>query len=163
MIRTKLFTCALAVIVCWQCTPRTASGIILYDHWYRNKSAPTGTIANSGWQWEGNWGQFTGTPIGKNYFMTASHVGGGVGQSLVLNGVSYPSVAMYDDPSSDLRIWKTSKAFSSWAPIYSLQGEIGKTAVLMGRGTPRGSDVNVNGSLHGWQWAAPDNRLSWGQ
>src|SRR2546423_11340834 len=94
----------------------TARGVILYDHWYRNKSAPTGTLAGSGWQWMGNWGSFTGIPIAKNYFVTASHVGGSVGQSLSLNGSTYSTTAMYDDPNSDLRIWKTSKSFSSWAP-----------------------------------------------
>src|SRR3954449_11267491 len=118
----------------------SAHAIVLADQWYRNKSAPTGTLAGSGWQYEGNWGAFTGTPIGKNYFVTASHVGGGVGQSLVLNGVSYPTVAVYDDPSTDLRIWKTSKSFNSWAPLYTAGAEIGKTGVIMGRGTGRGSD-----------------------
>ena len=67
---------------------RSASAIILADQWYRNKSAPTGTFSGSGWQWQGNWGAFTGTPIGRSYFITASHVGGAVGQSLLLNGVS---------------------------------------------------------------------------
>src|SRR5206468_6934210 len=110
--------------------PRGAQAIILVDNQYRNKSAPTGTFSGSGWQWEGNWGAFSGTPIARNYFITASHVGGSVGQSLVLNGVSYPTVGMYDDPSSDLRIWKTSKAFTSWAPMYQLSGEVNKTAVL---------------------------------
>jgi hypothetical protein len=143
--------------------PRPAKAIVLVDQWFRNKSAPSGTIAGSGWQYEGNWGTFVGTPIGRNYFITASHVGGGVGQSLVLNGVSYPTVAMYDDPSTDLRIWKTSKSFSSWAPIYTNGLEVGKTGVLFGRGTARGSDVNANGALKGWQWGATDNKLSWGQ
>jgi hypothetical protein len=144
-------------------TARQAKAIILYDHWYRNSSAPTGSLANSGWQWEGNWGNFLGTPIAKNYFITASHVGGSVGQSLVLNGVSYPTVAVYDDPSTDLRIWKTSKSFSSWAPLYTTKLEVGKTAVLIGRGTGRGSDVNVNGTLHGWQWGVDNHIKSWGQ
>src|SRR4051812_23347426 len=141
----------------------SAHAIVLADQWYRNKSAPTGTLANSGWQYEGNWGAFTGTPIGKNYFVTASHVGGAVGQSLSLGGVSYPTVAMYDDPSTDLRIWKTSKSFSKWAPLYTAGAEIGKTGVVMGRGTARGSDVKVGSVLKGWQWGATDGKLSWGQ
>ena len=37
-----------------------------------------------------------------------------------------------------------------WAPLYTTKLEVGKTAVLIGRGTGRGSDVNVNGTLHGW-------------
>ena len=119
------FSALCAFVVCsLVLPPRSAKGIILADQWWRNKSAPTGSLAGSGWQWEGNWGAFTGTAIGKNYFITASHVGGSVGQSLVLNGVSYPSTAMYDDPSSDLRIWKTNKSFPSWARITVLQAPI---------------------------------------
>ena len=54
----------------------SARAVVLADQWYRNKSAPTGTFANSGWQYEGKFGDFMGTAIGKNYFMTASHIGG---------------------------------------------------------------------------------------
>src|SRR5947207_7620553 len=57
-----------------------ARGIILYDRWYRNKSAPTGDISGSGWQWQGNWGSFTRTPIAKHYFDADSHLGGSLGQ-----------------------------------------------------------------------------------
>ena len=140
-----------------------APRIILADESYRNKSAPTGSLANSGWQWEGDWGAFVGTPIGKDYFITASHVGGSVGQSLTLNGKSYKTVAMYDDPNSDLRIWKTSTNFSSWAPIYTGSSEVGKTAVLFGRGTQRGSAITVDGTTHGWLWGKSDELLSWGE
>ena len=140
-----------------------AHAIILADNQYRNKSAPTGSLANSGWQWQGLWGAFTGTPIAKNYFIAASHVGGSVGQSLTLNGKSYKTTAVYDDPNSDLRIWKVSQSFSSWAPLYTGSTEIGKTAMLFGRGTQRGSAVVVNGSTHGWLWGPADGKLSWGE
>ncbi len=151
---------AAVLSVCF--VPR-ARAIILADSPYRNKSAPTGSLANSGWQWQGLWGAFTGTPIAKNFFITASHVGGSVGQSLTLNGKSYKTTAMFDDPNSDLRIWKTSTSFSSFAPIYTGNSEVGKTAVLFGRGTQKGSAVIVNGTTHGWLWGAADERLSWGE
>ena len=140
-----------------------ASAVILADQWWRNKSAPSGSLAGSGWQWTGDWGAFTGIPIARNYFITASHVGGSVGQSLTLNGHSYRTTAMFDDPNSDLRIWKTSSSFSSWAPLYTANGEVNKTAVIIGRGTARGSDLDYNGWLHGWSWGAQDGRLSWGR
>jgi len=35
--------------------------------------------------------------------------------------------------------------------------------VLFGRGTARGTDVNVNGTLHGWNWGAQDQVKSWGR
>ncbi|HEX3356110.1 MAG TPA: PEP-CTERM sorting domain-containing protein [Tepidisphaeraceae bacterium] len=140
-----------------------AGAIVLADKTTRNKTAPTGWAAGSGWQFEGLWDGFTGTPIAKNYFITASHVGGSVGDSLVLGGKSYKTVAMYDDPNSDLRIWKTSANFGSWASIYTGTGEVGKIGVLYGRGTIRGNAINVNGTAHGWGWGSSDDALSWGE
>ena len=153
----------VAVAIVSICFLSHAQAIVLADKSTRNKSAPTGSIASSGWQWQGDWGAFVGTPIGKDYFITASHVGGSVGQSLTLNGKSYKTVAMYDDPNSDLRIWKTSTSFSSFAPLYTSSSEVGKTAVLFGRGATRGSAVTVDGSTHGWLWGTQDGALSWGE
>jgi len=154
---------AVAVVVVSTLFVGRARAIILADNPYRNKSAPSGSLFNSGWQWQGLWGAFTGTPISKNFFIAASHVGGSVGQTLSLNGKSYTTTAMYDDPNSDLRIWKTSQSFSSWAPLYTGTTEVGKTAVLFGRGTARGSAVTVNGTTHGWLWGSQDGKLSWGE
>ena len=62
---------------------------------------------------EGTWGGFLGTPIAPKYFMTAEHVGGAIGQTFVFHGVPYTTTAMYDDPDSDLRIWRICGAFSN--------------------------------------------------
>src|SRR5437867_4375374 len=43
-----------------------------------NTTAPGGSLTNSGWQFEGIWGGFLGTPIAPKYFITARHVGGSV-------------------------------------------------------------------------------------
>lgn len=142
---------------------QSASGILLYDKQYRNKSAPSGSYANSGWQWTGNWGGFLGVPIAKNYFVAASHVGGGVGQSMTLNGKSYKVTAVYNDPNSDLNIYKTSTNFSSWAPIFTGSNEVGKTAMLIGRGTQKGSEVKVGSTRKGWKWGKADGLKSWGR
>src|SRR5947207_13615655 len=100
--------------------PRSAQAVILSRTASRNTSAPTGTNYNSGWQWQGNWGGgFTGTPIAPNYFLTAAHIGGGVGQGIWLNGKTYTTVAQYDDPLTDLKIYKVSTPFCSYAPIYT--------------------------------------------
>src|SRR5882757_11346916 len=40
-----------------------------------NTTAPGGSLTNSGWQYEGTWGGFLGTPIAPKYFITAAHVG----------------------------------------------------------------------------------------
>src|SRR5256885_10007799 len=116
-----------------------AEAVILYRSQWRNKTAPTGTSANSGWQWEGNWGAFAGTPIAKNYFLTAAHIGGGVNQSISFAGKNYTATAQYDDPSTDLRIYKINGTFPTWAPIYTGTTEVGKRGMVFGRGTARGA------------------------
>ncbi len=54
-----------------------------------NSTAPTGALVESGWQYEGLWGSFLGTPIGPQYFITAEHVGGSIGQSFLFNGLDF--------------------------------------------------------------------------
>jgi len=140
-----------------------ADAVILYRSSTRNTSAPSGTIANSGWQWQGNWaGGFTGTPIAPQYFITAEHVGGGVGANIWIAGKNHKTTAVYHDPSTDLEIFKISDKFSSWAPLYTGTGETGKTAMVFGRGTTRGTAVNVGTTLHGWKWGTQDGVRSWG-
>src|SRR5438132_267871 len=65
-----------------------------------NTTAPTGTLAGSGWQYEGQWVGFTGTPVAPNYFLTAKHVGGVVGSQFNFNGINYNTVAAFADPNS---------------------------------------------------------------
>lgn len=139
-----------------------ARAVMLYRTSTRNTWAPTGVHANSGWQWEGKWGSFVGTPIAPNYFITAGHVGGSIGQSLTLGGKSYKTTAMYDDPATDLRIWKVSTPFSSYAKIYTGTSELNKEMVTYGRGTQRGSSVVKNGVSKGWRFGTQDGVMSWG-
>src|SRR5208283_5344842 len=63
-----------------------------------NTTAPTGSLAGSGWQWVGSWGGFQGTVIGPHHFLAAQHVGGVPGDPFVFQGVSYRAVAFIDDP-----------------------------------------------------------------
>jgi len=84
-----------------------------------------------------------GTPIAPHYFLAAHHVGGSVGQTFTFNGVNYTTTAYWDDPNSDLRIWKVDGTFPSYAPLYSTNDEVGKTLVVIGRGTQRGEPVYV--------------------
>src|SRR2546423_15194818 len=55
-------------------------------------TAPTGTFANAGWQYEGQFGDpanagnaYVGTPIGPHAFITAAHVGGYIGSAFTYN------------------------------------------------------------------------------
>ena len=142
---------------------RTADAVILSRTATRNTAAPTGALANSGWQFQGKWGSFPGTPISPNHFITAGHVGGWVGQSFNFGGVNYKTTATYDDPRSDLRIWRVGGAFPRWAPLYTNQWETGKRAALFGRGTQRGAGVTVNGQVKGWKPGYADYVPSWGE
>jgi hypothetical protein len=150
-----------AVIGCW--LPREAGALIFYSTGdpSHNTAAPTGDLANSGWQWTGFWGDVTGTTISPNQFITATHVGGSVGQSFTVGGVSYTTTDVVNN--GDLAIWTVSGTFSSYAPITSTAPSIGTDAVILGRGTQRGADVSQNGELKGWQWGAADGALRWGE
>lgn len=142
----------------------SAQAVIIGRSSIRNTSAPTGTNYNSGWQYQGNWaGGFTGTPIHKNYFLTAGHVGGGVGGAIYYAGQNYTTTAVYDDPNTDLRLYKISGSFPTWAPIYTGTSETAKRGMIFGRGTGRGSEVKVGTALKGWKWGTGDGRRSWGE
>jgi hypothetical protein len=109
-----------------------------------NTTAPDGVLVNSGWQYQGQWGGFLGTPIAPQYFIAARHVGGSVGQQFTYNGTAYYTTAYWDDTNTDLRIWKVDGVFPNFAPLYSLTDEVGKTQVVIGRGTQRGEPVAIS-------------------
>ena len=128
-----------------------------------NTTAPTGSLTDSGWQYEGQWGDFLATPIAPRFFLAAKHVGGNVGQVFVLNGVTYHTEAFFDEPTTDLRIWQVVETFPSYAPLYTKTDEVGKRCVVFGRGTDRGAAIVVNGAVRGWQWGATNNVERWGE
>ena len=145
-----------------------ARGVILFGTTdpSANTSAPTGALAGSGWQYEGQFGGFLGTPIASNYFITAKHIGGSVGQTFVFGGPSYTTTAVFPDPSSDLQIWQIAGTFPSHAPLYSGAAgtEINLSLTVFGRGTERGSPLNVGSNSHlgGWLWGPGDGIQRWG-
>lgn len=109
-----------------------------------NTTPPTGALADSGWQFQGQWGGFLGTPVAPQYFIAAKHVGGSVGQDFVYGGVTYHTTDFWDDTNSDLRIWKVDGVFPSYASLYTQSDELGKPLVVFGRGTQRGEEIFVN-------------------
>jgi hypothetical protein len=131
-----------------------------------NTTAPTGALANSGWQYEGQFGSFLGTVIGSNYFITAKHIGGTVGQIFVFNNVGYTTTAAFPDPSSDLQIWQVAGTFPIHAPLYSGApgNEVNSFLTVFGRGTQRGNPVLVGADSHvgGWLWGGSDGVERWG-
>jgi hypothetical protein len=127
-----------------------------------NTAAPTGSLANSGWQWVGSWEGYQAVPIAPQYFLAAHHIGGNVGDSFTLNGVGYTTTAFFDDTESDLRIWQISGTFPSWAPLYRHSDEVGRSLVVFGRGLGRGTAVSVGGVAKGWEWGGGSGVLRWG-
>jgi hypothetical protein len=145
-----------------------AQAVILYGTGdpTANTSAPTGALTNSGWQYEGQFGDFLGTAVAANYFITAKHIGGNVGQTFVLNGIPYTTTAVFPDPSSDLQVWRISGRFAMYAPLYSGNpgSELNLSSIVFGRGTQRGAAVYVGGdsNLGGWLWGNSDGVERWG-
>lgn len=155
----------------------TAQGIVFYgtSDSSHNTSAPTGIFANSGWQYEGEYGAFLGTAIAPQYFITAQHFGvqgttftqsgiftGGSDVTYNIDTTANGGVGYWDVAGTDLRILKINGTFGSYAPLYTGSLEIGMEMVTMGRGGPRGADVTVGGLLHGWEDSAPDGTPRWG-
>jgi len=153
-----------AVLLSLLLTVGTGHAIVFYSTGSGtfNTAAPTGPLADSGWQYEGKFGGVTGTPIAPNFFITAEHIGG-EGETFVYSGSTYTTVAHFDDPNSDLRIWQVSGTFSTYAPLYTKSDEVGKSLVMFGRGGPRGAEVVLSGTSKGWEWTAADETLRWGE
>lgn len=130
-----------------------------------NTNAPTGSLTNSGWQYEGSWIGYLGTPIAPTYFIAADHVGGSVGDPFTLNGFTYQTVATFKDPNSDLRIWKVDATFPIYTSLYTNANEVGKHCIVFGRGTQRGAAVIVGSNTNGWKWdwSLYDGVKRWGE
>ncbi len=157
---------------------RSASAVIVYNPTtpatpVRNLSAPTGSLLNSGWQYQGNWGNASGTPISPQHFITAGHLNTQSGSFTLGNttytiDTSYGTSGFKDDPASDLRVWKITGTFpaAGIAPLYNAASdgsELNKGLVAFGRGYTAGAAVSVGGELKGWQWGSFDGQRSWGQ
>lgn len=160
--------CAFLLLLCLG-GGRPASGIVLYrtDDPTANTSTPGD---NSGWQYEGNFNGFPGTPIAPFYFLAAHHIGGSVGDVIVFHGQSFPTTAFYDDVTAgatpteitDLRIWKVSTPFPTYAPMYKTGTETGLELRVFGRGAQRGDPVTVGNVLKGWNWGNAGYVQRWG-
>ena len=93
---------AIAVVFLVVCT---ASAVILFDTADPsvNITAPSAALSGSGWQYEGDWGSFLGTPISPSFFVSAGHIFM-AGSGLSFGGNTYPLVGSYSQPGSDLLI-----------------------------------------------------------
>jgi len=128
-----------------------------------NTNAPAGALTNSGWQLEGQWNGFLGTPIAPTFFLAAKHVGGDTGQVFALNGYNYHTIASTDSTNSDLRVWQVAETFPFYAKLFTSTNEVGRHCVVFGRGTQRGDAVVIDGNTNGWLWGAGDGLERWGE
>lgn len=128
-----------------------------------NTSPPPREQGGEGWELQGQWGRFLGTPIAPRFFITARHVLVNAADGFRFRGVDYPVTAFHDDSGSDLRIGRVCGEFPAHASLYTRSDELGREFVMFGRGTQRGEAVEVNGALKGWRWGASDGRMRWGR
>ena len=127
-----------------------------------NTTEPTGALAGSGWQYEGNFGTKLGTAIAPHFFITAKHLGTEETE-FSFHGEKYPIVRSFEDPKADLRIFEVSGTLPVCAPLYAKTDEVGKRLVVIGRGTQRGTERILDGKLRGWNWGGVDLLTRWGE
>ena len=110
-----------------------------------------------------------GAPLGPRLTIRPFHQVGNVIsiRQFSINGLEYTTAAFFDDPDSDLRIWKVRGRFAKFAELYPQTDEVGKDLMVFGRGTQRGSEVTIPGlpgsAAKGWHWGFPDGLKRWGQ
>jgi len=128
-----------------------------------NTNAPSGVLTNSGWQYEGSWGNYLGTPIAPRFFITASHIFVPPDTVFVFNGVTYHPTVLFATLDSDLSVWQVAETFPRYAPLYTSSDESNKHVVVIGRGTERGDPVVVGGLTNGWTWGTTNYVQRWGE
>ena len=176
----------LAQIVALSLCGPAAHAIILYSTGdpTANTTAPTGALANSGWQYENSFLSFNGYPIAPDSFVVSKHILGALqtpgnpSVNFTYLGQTYTTVARFDAPNGgDLTVLKIDPAingpFPSFVPLYRKTDELGKNFVVFGRGSERGPEVNIpptaittaspNGTFRGWEWGGNTGTQRWGE
>ena len=157
--------------VLWQCVfltlPLQAVHFVAVGDPQHNTTPPQDASEARLWHLQGHWNAFLGTPIADQWFVTAKHVGGSLGDTFHLMGRPYMAVVKIPDPESDLTLWGVSDPFPDVVPIYSGSQEAGRRTLLFGKGPSRGEAVwvEVSGSqtLRGWKWGHQHKVLRWGE
>ncbi len=156
----RLLACSFLIF----CSAVNLNAVILFRTGdpAENTTAPGGPLADSGWQYEGQFGLYLGTPIAPHFFLTAAHLGT-ASSAFTFQGVNYSLTRQFADPKSDLSIWEVAETFPSFAPLYAKDDEIGRQLVAIGRGTQRGTAIFIDGNLRGWNWGGGDGVQRWGE
>ena len=142
-------------------TVHPAPGIILLET--GDPTSHTSTPGdNSGWQYEGRFGDFLATPVAPLYLLAAAHIGNP--GTFVFHGETYTVVGGTGFSGTDLVLWQVDHAFRAYAPLFtaSARSEVGQPLRVFGRGTRRGDGMDLNGTPHGWAWGPGDGVQRWG-
>lgn len=142
----------------------SADAIILFrtgDPTANTTTPPASDIAGQGWNYEGGWGGFLGTPIAPNFFISAAHIGQ-AGNVFTYLGTNYTIAQGYYDPTGDFVIWRTHETLPNFAPLYARTDEVTQRVVAIGRGTQRGAAYFLNGTQLGWLWGG-GGPTRWGE
>ena len=116
--------------------------------------APTGELANSGWQETAPIDRFLGTVIQSNAVLTAKHIWEiTVGEHFTYEGQDHTVTSKADDAESDLTVLFFAPPATNFARINIETNEISAGVVLQGRGMERGDEVVTDGQTNGWKWA----------
>jgi len=108
--------------------------------------------------WVGSWYGSSAVPVSQQWFITARHVGGAVGHSLVMRGVQYQSVEIRQHPTLDLQLVRVVSPMPGWHQIAPLQ-TAGTPVYLGGCGA---TTLNPLAGGLGWDWAG-QHFEAWGR
>lgn len=149
------------------CQPVRA--IIVFQDPGRLTTMPTVGAVKPGWQYIGNYGNFTGIPIGPRAWVTAEHLTAHtIGSAGVLNydnaGTSAASnyastLALISGDLAVMTLDSNQPSFTNWAPVWSDPNtlSVGTSVYMYGKGTQRGSTTTG-----GWTWGSGASTLSYG-
>lgn len=152
-----------AVATLWLAAALTAHGVVFHstNGINHNVSAPTGMLANSGWQYTGELGDFTGTAIASSAVLSARHLKdlnrAPLGTAFIYEHQSFVTTGYVGDAASDFGIWFVDGVFSNVAPLFVGTNELDRDVFIIGRGLERGETVITDGYTNGWRWGEEPN------
>lgn len=155
-----MICCALLLLCCGLASSRAVILLGTADPTV-NRTAPSGDLAGSGWQFQGDFGSYLGTPIAPKFFITAKHVSSAA--SIIFESTTHAVVRRHHDAFTDLTICEIGGSFPSFAPLYSASDEIGQHLVVIGRGRERGVALMKDGEPRGWRWGNDTRLRRWGE
>src|ERR1700757_2265357 len=103
----RYFWCGVIAALCLIALATSRAVIVFPPPWGpgENTSPPSNDSAASGWNYEGVFGSFLGTPIAPHFFLTAKHIGQ-AGPNFGYASATYTLGPHFNDPFSDFTIWQ---------------------------------------------------------